>query len=56
MTQKPCLVAKGGKGHRLGVGRLLGALKLPSPAKAARGKMPTKVEGGSGQNALLGTD
>ena len=56
MTQKPSLVAKGGKGHRLGVGRLLGARKLPSPAKGARGKMPTNVEGGSGQNDLPGTD
>lgn len=56
MTQKQRLVVRGGKGHRLGVGRFLGAPKLPSPAKGARGKMPTKVEEGSAQNNLPGTD
>lgn len=49
-------MAKGGKGHQLGVAWLLGAPKLLSPAKGARGKMSTKVEGGSGQNDLQGTD
>lgn len=56
MTQEQHQMAEGGKGHHLGVGQLLGATKLLSPVKGARGKLSTTVKGGAGQNDLAGTD
>ena len=53
MTQEQRQMAEGGKGHHLGVGQLLGATKLLSPAKGTHGKLSTKVEGGADRKSVV---